>query len=188
MKQVESLAFFQPAWVSHLITSLRVHMRFAKCIFNQTNVLRLYFFIFSIVCFISSCRQRYDTYENSLGIHPALLAQIDTPNFTIIKWKDSVKSFGVVTEGDSIKIDFHFENIGETPLFLLAVKPSCGCTKVDYPRNTILPGEKGKITAIFTTSGQPPGMSVKSIIIKANTRNSMHHAMVFRGEIRKRST
>lgn len=143
-------------------------------------------FIGGIIILMASCKEKYYTYENNLGIKPALLAQIDTPNYTIITWKDSVQNIGILMEGDTMKIEFHFINSGKKALFVLDVRPSCGCTHVDYPRNIILPGQQGVITAIFSTIGQAAGDITKSIIVKTNTANSMRHALIFKGEIKKR--
>ena len=135
---------------------------------------------------MASCKESYSTYENSMGINPALLAQIDTPNYTIIQWKDSVQNFGTITSGDSVIVHFNFENTGKKALFILEVQPSCGCTDVQYPRGIILPGARGVVTATFSSIAQPLGLAIKSIIVKTNTINSMRHALVFKGQIIKK--
>ena len=152
---------------------------------NRVNAIAILCLIVTVI-FLGSCKEKYPTYENSMSIRPAILAEIDTPNYTTIIWEDSVKNFGKVTEGDSIKVDFHFQNTGKKGLFFLGVQPSCGCTDVNYPDKIILPGEKGSITATFSSIAQPIGVAVKSIIVKTNTSNDMRHALVFKGEIVKK--
>src|SRR5258708_6667739 len=73
------------------------------------------------------------------------LHQIDTANYTTIKWMDSVKDFGTVPQGEKVKIVFHFLNSGDKPLFIASVKPGCGCTLADYTKSAVLPGGQGEV-------------------------------------------
>src|SRR5258705_4806088 len=121
------------------------------------------------IIFFASCKNKINTYENTLGIRPGSLAAIDTANYTKIQWEDTLKNFGSIHEGDSVLIKFKFKNNGETALFILDVRPSCGCTLTDFPRNAILPGDQGVITATFNTQGHP-GNVTKCIMVKTNTK------------------
>ena len=44
---------------------------------------------------------------------------------------------------------FTFSNPGQSPLVILNVKTSCGCTVADWIKEPIKPGESGKITVTY---------------------------------------
>src|SRR5258705_5740529 len=106
-----------------------------------------------VIFFLNACHNTINTYKNDLGIKPGVIAQIDTANYTTIEWEDTVRNFGTAKEGDSVFIKFRFKNTGNKALFLATVRPSCGCTVADFPKNAILPGTGGEATATFTTRG-----------------------------------
>ena len=147
------------------------------------NKLVLTTFIYLI--FFAACKDKVSVYENTLGIRPGSLAGLDTANYTTIQWDDTLHNFGSIIEGDSVLIKFKFKNTGKTALFILEVLPSCGCTLTDFPRNAILPGDRGIITATFTTQGHP-GSVTKNIMVKTNTSNNIFHKLEFSGEVLKK--
>jgi hypothetical protein len=49
---------------------------------------------------------------------------------------------------------FEFTNTGIKPLVITSVKGTCGCTAPEYPKNPILPGEKGVITITYTAKNK----------------------------------
>jgi hypothetical protein len=137
-----------------------------------------------IVAFcLNACHNTTNTYENNLGIEPGVIAQIDTANYTTIEWKDTVRNFGIVKEGDSVFIKFRFKNTGGKVLFLTKVQPSCGCTAADFPRNAILPGKEGEVTAAFISRGHP-GFIHKTIMVTSNTSNRINQLLSFIGEVK----
>jgi len=165
---------------------LNINFIRSKILLNGVGVSGIVAIAVCIAGLASSCRNAVQTYENNLGVRPVVLAQIDTANYTVINWKDSVQDFGIVEEGESLKIKFTFENIGKTGLFVLEARQACGCTNLQYPEGIILPGGKGEVTATFATSGQQAGIVFKKIYVKTNTSNSMQHTLVFKGEIKKK--
>ena len=58
---------------------------------------------------------------------------------------DSVFDWGSVLQGEVVIHDFKIKNSGGAPLKIERVKPSCGCTTVDFDK-IIAPGATGKIT------------------------------------------
>jgi len=100
-------------------------------------------------------------------------AVVDESKLTSIQWLDSSKSMGTVTEGGTIKINYRFKNSGTKPLVIESVKPACGCTVADYPKEPIAPGQEGEITAEFDTKGRE-GVQKKNITVVANTRENTY--------------
>ncbi|MFM9911717.1 MAG: DUF1573 domain-containing protein [Chitinophagaceae bacterium] len=103
--------------------------------------------------------------------------ETDPSNFTSMVWIDSSKSMGAITQGEVLKISYRFKNTGTKPLIIESVKPGCGCTIADYPKQPISPGQEGEVKAEFDSHGKE-GMQNKNISVTANT--SVHnYTLVF---------
>jgi len=63
-----------------------------------------------------------------------------------------------------IKIEFPFINMGDTPITIKTIQPSCGCTVAASDKMTYAPGEKGTIKATYTTHGAT-GLQEKEIAV-----------------------
>ncbi len=148
-------------------------------------MLRFFSFFLLTGLLTISCQPKVNTYENDLGIAPSVVAQIDTANYTRIQWLDTLVNFGNVAEGDSVLVKFRFRNDGKTALFITEVLPSCGCTVADYPREPILPGKSGELSATFNSLGHP-GFISKTVTVTTNTSNGINHVLTFFGEVKKR--
>ena len=62
-----------------------------------------------------------------------------------LKFEESRKEFGRITEGDKLSFEFKFTNSGDGPITIKDVLTDCGCTTVDYPKKEIAVGEKGQL-------------------------------------------
>lgn len=144
---------------------------------------RLIIYVIISTFFLHACHNTINTYENDFGIKPSVAAQIDTINYTTIKWEDTVQNFGTIKEGDSVFLKFRFKNSGDKVLFVSAVQPSCGCTIVDYPQEAIMPGKGGEIIATFN-SKYHPGYIHKTIMVTTNTSNRIKQILSFIGEVK----
>ena len=139
-------------------------------------------YLFGATIIFTSCRSKPLTYENDLGLAPSVIAQIDTANYSKINWIDTAKDFGTIKQGERILIKFRFENSGNNPLFLSEVNPACGCTVADYPKNAIMPGDGGELTASFDSHNMY-GFVHKTIRVTSNSSNGTHHFLRFSGQI-----
>jgi hypothetical protein len=102
----------------------------------------------------------------------------DSARYTSIQWLDSTKDFGTVPEGRKVDISFRFRNTGSSPLVIAQVRPSCGCTVADQPKEPIAPGAEGHITATFNSQGHP-GVNHKTLFVTANTKGSQNYSLHF---------
>lgn len=66
-----------------------------------------------------------------------------------IKFDELSYDFGEITEGDIIKHNFTFTNVGKTKLSIEKATASCGCTKPSFPFIDIQPGETGYIGVTY---------------------------------------
>ncbi len=79
--------------------------------------------------------------------------------------------FGKVKKGPIVNHTFEFTNTGNEPLIIKDVNPSCGCTNVDWDKQPILPGKKGKIKVGLRTAEQH-GTFMKEVYIQSNAANA----------------
>ena len=84
-----------------------------------------------------------------------LLLSILFLNFSVAKsqkitFLEPEHDFGQIEEnGGNVSHTFEFINEGDSPLVILSVKPSCGCTTPDWSKDPIKPGSKGYIVAEY---------------------------------------
>ena len=64
--------------------------------------------------------------------------------------------FGEIPQGKPVTVEFKFKNTGAAPVLLGNVKPSCGCTTPEWPREPIAPGETASIKATFNAANAGP--------------------------------
>ena len=129
-----------------------------------------------------ACSNNKNPYNNKLGIQPSVLAQMDTANYTSIKWADTIYNFGTIASGDSVHHEYAFINSGKTPLFIFNTRITCGCMVTDFPKDPIMPGKPGIITVKFN-SGTQTGAINKNILVIANTKHSMKSSLFIRGTV-----
>ncbi|WDF56961.1 DUF1573 domain-containing protein [Mucilaginibacter sp. KACC 22063] len=93
---------------------------------------------------------------------------VSAANLPVMKFERETHDFGKVKSGDVVKYDFKFTNTGKSPLIITNATATCGCTKPDYPKSPVAPGENGVIHVEFNSTGKM-GLQDKQITITANT-------------------
>lgn len=83
--------------------------------------------------------------------------KVDNPNY----------DFGSIHEDDIVPHTFVIRNTGTTDLVIDNVKPSCGCTMVDIPLESIPPGGSSEISVKFNSHGKA-GTQNKTIEVFSN--------------------
>jgi hypothetical protein len=106
---------------------------------------------------------------------------------TTIQWIDSVKDYGKISEGQVLEVAFRFKNTGDQPLVIENVRPGCGCTVANPPKEPILPGQEGVINATFNSQGRS-GPNKKDIYITANTKEKKDFVVHFDVEVTGKKT
>lgn len=142
--------------------------------------MRLFLFII-ITCFITACGNQdspasADQPTNSSG---------NSKQLTTIQWIDSVRNLGKINEGQKVAVSFRFKNTGDKPLIIESVKPSCGCTVADYPKQPIPPGGEGEISGSFDSEGRE-GLQHKELTVKANTPGTGEQVVYFEVDVNKK--
>lgn len=73
-----------------------------------------------------------------------------------------------IREGEELQYSWEFINSGDEPLIISHYKVECTCTKVDYPKVPVMPGEKAEISMRFDSAGKS-GWQYRKIQLFANT-------------------
>lgn len=89
-----------------------------------------------------------------------------------IEFYETAHDFGTLKEGEVVECTFKYKNIGNAPLSLLYVEADCGCTVPEYSKGEILPGEEGKIKAVFDSNGFRNNI-YKTIDVETNADSSI---------------
>jgi hypothetical protein len=71
--------------------------------------------------------------------------------------------------GKLLEHDFTFTNVGDEPLIISDYKVACSCTKLTFPKEPILPNQKGTIHLTFDTEGKY-GIQDRKIEIVSNAK------------------
>ena len=94
----------------------------------------------------------------------------------VMKFAKETNDFGKIRSGDKVASDFKFTNTGKSPLIITDAVATCGCTKPEWPKGPIKPGESGNIHVVFNSASKM-GLQDKMITITANTnpaQNMVH--------------
>ncbi|MGA8657297.1 MAG: DUF1573 domain-containing protein [Chthoniobacterales bacterium] len=83
-----------------------------------------------------------------------LLPALVTPVFGQLKWENPEQSFTPRPLDKFIDANFRFTNIGNTPVKITDLRPSCGCTTATLQKKEYAPGESGEIAARFKFDGR----------------------------------
>ena len=94
----------------------------------------------------------------------------DNPKAPDIKFDKTVHDYGTIQQHGDGKCEFTFTNAGKEPLILSNVRSSCGCTVPTWPREPILPGQKGVIKVKYDT--KRIGTINKSVYVTSNAKVS----------------
>ncbi len=98
----------------------------------------------------------------------AAAAKVDGPAFKFDG--GDTHDFGVIPRGPIANHEFEFTNVGNQPIIVMDVTPSCGCTGVDWIKTPVLPGQKGWIKLGLKTIEQH-GVFNKEVYVRSNAIN-----------------
>ena len=87
-----------------------------------------------------------------------------------IKFEAMVIDFGKIKKDVPVEKEFRFTNTGNAPLIIASAHASCGCITPHPPKDPILPGQTGVITAGF--NARNVGSFSKGITVASNAGES----------------
>src|ERR1700761_3913605 len=69
-----------------------------------------------------------------------------------MKFDKITHDFGKIKAGEKVTYDFKFTNSGKSPLIITDAIATCGCTKPEWPKTPVKPGESGAIHVTFNSA------------------------------------
>jgi len=101
----------------------------------------------------------------AFGQTDANITSATAPEFQFVS---EVFDFGNIPQGVPAEARFEFVNAGKEPLIITDVQKTCGCTKTDWSKEPIAPGQKGWIIAEYNAANE--GAFTKAITVMSNTK------------------
>jgi hypothetical protein len=95
-------------------------------------------------------------------------------------WKAKTIDLGKIEQGKPVTVEFEFTNPSMVPLIINDVKPNCGCTVADYPKEPVAPGKSGKIKVTYNAASSGP--FTKSTSVSSNSEEGMVQ-LIIKGEV-----
>lgn len=90
-----------------------------------------------------------------------------TPIFAQLKWDQPQQKLSVKLGDKSVTAKYRFTNEGTSPVTIVDVRPSCGCTTATLAKKRYAPGESGEIDAKMNFAGHT-GHQEKWIYVTTN--------------------
>jgi hypothetical protein len=115
-----------------------------------------------------------------MGISLPVAAQDAPKNESGIAWTFTTKDFGKIEQGKPVAAEFEFKNPSMVPLIISSVRPSCGCTVADYPKEPIQPGKAAKISITYNAAAS--GVFQKSVLVTSNATEG-NSTLIIKGEV-----
>lgn len=82
----------------------------------------------------------------------------------LIKFETSTHNFGKIPKEKPVSIAFSFTNTSVKPLIIEDATAECGCTKPEFPKKPVMPGQKGTISVTY--DAKEPGAFTKKVTVK----------------------
>lgn len=101
--------------------------------------------------------------SSNLENQPNPIARIDE-SLGNLQFEGVFFDFGKVVEGEVVKHNFKFRNIGTAPVRIAKLESSCGCTTTNNVLREYAPGEEAVLEAVVDTVGKK-GMVVKTVTL-----------------------
>jgi hypothetical protein len=100
----------------------------------------------------------------------------------LIRFDKTEYQFGKVPKDKPVTVEFSFSNPGSKPLIIEDATAECGCTKPEYPKKPVMPGQKGTIKVTY--DAKEPGAFNKKVTVKlVNVAETK--ILTIKGEVQK---
>ncbi len=97
---------------------------------------------------------------------------------TAVQFETEEHDFGTIKQHTENDFVFSFTNTGSEPLLIENAQGSCGCTVPDYPKEPIMPGDKGVIKVKYSP-GTQMGKQTKTVAITSNTEPRVRNLYIY---------
>jgi len=103
------------------------------------------------------------------------------PNLVV---KQPIFDFGEVSQGQTVRHSFSFNNDGDESLLIEKVRSSCGCTAALISAKTLAPGEGGEVQATFDST-RFRGAVTKTISLYSNDPRQPVMKLYVKGKVQE---
>lgn len=103
-----------------------------------------------------------------LACHTAQQAQT-APGF--VSWDKKLIDLGAVKKGEKRSMAFEFTNTSGEKV-QIDIVDACECTKVEFPRGVIEPGQKGRLDVTFDSTEKDASETISINVIFKNTHQN----------------
>jgi len=118
-----------------------------------------------------------------LGMGISSYAQDAAKPVSGVAWKTTTIDLGKIEQGKPVTVEFELTNPSMVPLIINSVRPQCGCTAADYPKEPVAPGKSGKIALTYNAASS--GAFTKSTIVNTNSAEG-NTTLIIKGEVVKK--
>ncbi|HEY0670600.1 MAG TPA: DUF1573 domain-containing protein [Sphingobacteriaceae bacterium] len=108
------------------------------------------------------------------------MTAMQTDNKAEFKFEKETYDFGKISQGKPVTAELKFTNIGEEPLIISTVEPTCGCTVANYTKTPVKKGESGSISLTYNAAAVGP--FTKAVTVKSNARTPVK-VLYIKGEV-----
>ena len=96
------------------------------------------------------------------------------------KFNEEKHDFGKIPQGTPVTTVFTFTNVGQDPLIITDVRPTCGCTIADFTKTPVKAGETGSIKITYNAAFAAP--FTKTIVVTSNASTPVKNLIIV-GEV-----
>jgi hypothetical protein len=115
-----------------------------------------------------------------MGVSFTAQAQDEAKPASGMTWKTTTIDLGKIEQGKPVTVEFEFTNPSMVPLMITSVRPNCGCTVADYPKEPVAPGKSGKIVVTYNAASS--GAFAKSTTVTTNSAEG-NVCLLIKGEV-----
>jgi len=127
---------------------------------------------------LSSCGEEKKATGTELIFNPHSASDMGDQKVPKLVFEEAEHDFGVISQGEKVKMVFAFTNEGDAPLLIFDVTSECGCTiPKTWPKETVLPGEDGEIEVTFDSEGKQ-GEQIREIRVATNGNPGVVRAVI----------
>jgi hypothetical protein len=114
---------------------------------------------------------------------PADSAPVNPETAPKLELSSTTIDFGEVWQGTPVSGEVTIKNVGKSPLKIISVKASCGCTTPTKPKDSLEPGESDKLTVGYDTLKRK-GAAHQTVTITTNDPTQPSAILTVQGNVK----
>lgn len=99
-----------------------------------------------------------------------------------LQWQETKVTIDAPPLAETVEAEFRFKNTSDRPVTIAEARSSCGCTVPQLDQKIYVPGESGRIRAVFTI-GERTGVQEKLIMVTTTEPDASSTQLTLRVQI-----